>query len=324
MRLQIVSNRHLGILDVFLVQQAVLLVEFSHTSLGDVLNHLGRQVGSLLGSNLLFQVANLLSLCFSDVAFHNAFVQMLFVFSDVEVETGFLQSSLHSLLNLLGLRLFNCHLEFIVLHILGHTGFVHSNRVHGSYLHGNLMTNLIVNCLVQQYHCAKEVLVLVIIYGDSGTFYSLVAVQFHLFACDAATVGYSFSHRHIAQFERLHFVQRLTLVGHGSIQNILSKFYEISVLSHKVSFALQGNHCAETIYSLRQHTTFGSFTVRTLSSHGLSLLTDNFNCLVEIAFCLSQGVLTVHHTSTRHFAELGYISHCYSHIRLLLKGLLKK
>jgi Na+/melibiose symporter-like transporter len=35
--------------------------------------------------------------------------------------------------------------------------------------------------------------------------------------------------------------------------------------------------------------------------------------LIGIAFCIVQCILAIHHTSTGHFTELGYISHTYSH-----------
>ena len=46
--LQIVSYRELAVLDELLVEEARLLEELVETTLGDVLNHLLGQVGSLL------------------------------------------------------------------------------------------------------------------------------------------------------------------------------------------------------------------------------------------------------------------------------------
>ena len=146
-----------------------------------------------------------------------------------------------------------------------------------------------------------------------GTLNSQITVEFHLLARDTAAVCHSLSHRYVAQLQRLHFVQRLASVGNGQVQDVLSQFHEISVLSHEVSFALQSDDHGKVAGCLSQHAAFGSLAVRTLGSYGLSLFADNLHCLVEVAFCSGQGVLAVHHTSTGHFAELGYISHCYSH-----------
>ena len=38
-----------------------------------------------------------------------------------------------------------------------------------------------------------------------------------------------------------YFVQSLALVSYGKVQNILSQFHEINILSHEVSFALQSD-----------------------------------------------------------------------------------
>ena len=61
--------------------------------------------------------------CFSlkeqcDVALADTFFEVVFAFSDVEVETSLLQSSLNSLLHLLFLGLFDGNLQFFVLNSL--------------------------------------------------------------------------------------------------------------------------------------------------------------------------------------------------------------
>ena len=94
---------------------------------------------------------------------------------------------------------------------------------------------------------------------------------------------------------------------------VLAKKDEIFILSHEVRFALQSDDSGELAILLSQHTTLGSLTIRTFSGDSLSFFTDNFHCLIEIAFCIVQCILAIHHTSTSHFTELGYISHTYSH-----------
>ena len=62
--LQVVSNRELAVLDELLVEQTVLLVDAVDTALHDVLDHLSREVCSLLcrySSDDLLSLGNVLS-----------------------------------------------------------------------------------------------------------------------------------------------------------------------------------------------------------------------------------------------------------------------
>ena len=152
-----------------------------------------------------------------------------------------------------------------------------------------------------------------VISSDSRTFQSHIAIQFHFFACDTASICYSLSNSSVTHRKSLNFFQSLTLICYCSIQNILSQLNKVSVLSNEVSLAFQSDYSAKAIGNLYKYTTFRSFTIRTFCSNCLSLFTNNLHCTVEIAISFSQRILTVHHTSSGHFAQLGYISHCYSH-----------
>ena len=148
-----------------------------------------------------------------------------------------------------------------------------------------------------------------VINHGSRTLYSQIAIQLHLFARDTAAVGNSHLYGSITHRQILYFVERLALVGNSQVKNGLSELHEVSILCNEVGFTLQRNDSSKVACSLGKYTTFRSLAVRTLGSYGLALLTDDLHSLVEVAFSLSQCILAVHHTSTRHLAELGNISH---------------
>ena len=148
---------------------------------------------------------------------------------------------------------------------------------------------------------------------NCSTFQNHVAIQFHLFTGNTASVCYSLSNSSVTHRKSQNFFQSFAIVSYSRVQNILSKFHKISILSNEVGFALQSDDSTKAIFNFYQNTTFRSFTVRTFCSNCLSFFANNLHCFVEIALSFSQRVLAVHHTSTGHFTELGYISHCYSH-----------
>ena len=233
------------------------------------------------------------------------------------VDVCFLQSSFYSFLYLFCFCLLNSNFNFFLFYFFRNAIFINSNRVHGSNLHSYLLSQLLVHFLVESNNRAKTISVHVIINSSAYTFYSHVTIQFHLLTCDTATVSHCILYSTVTHRQCFYFVQSSAFISHSKIKNILSQFHEISILSHKVSFTLQSNDNSTVTGSFSQNATFRSFTFRTLSSNSLSFLTDNFHCLVEIAFSFSQRVFAIHHTSSGHFAQLGNISHTYSHNNFL-------
>ena len=242
---------------------------------------------------------------------------MLFAVYVSRVDISFLQSSLNSFLYLFSFCLLNSNFDFFLFDFFRNTVLINSNRVHSSNLHSYLLSQLLVNRLVESNNRAKTISVHVVVNSSAYTFYSHVAIQFHFLTCDTATVSHRILYSTVTHRQCLYFIQSLAFVSHSKIKNILSQLHEISVLSHKVSFTLQSNDNSTVTGSFSQNATFRSFTFRTLSSNSLPFLTDNFHCLVEIAFSFSQRVFAIHHTSSGHFAQLGNISHSYSHNNFL-------
>ena len=229
------------------------------------------------------------------------------------IDISFLQSSFYSFLHLFYFSLFNSHFDFFLLHFFRNAIFINCDRIHSSNLHSYLLSQLFVNFLVESNHGAKTVSVHMVVSSNCSAFQNHVTIQLHLFTSDTGSVCYSLSYSSITHRKSQNFFQSLALVSYSSVQNILSQFHEVSILSNKVSFALQSDDSTETFFYFYQNTTFRSLTVRTFCSNCLSFFADDLHCFVEIAFSISQRIFAVHHTSTGHFAELGYISHCYSH-----------
>jgi len=50
--------------------------------------------------------------------------------------------------------------------------------------------------------------------------------------------------------------------------------------------------------------TLGGLVVTTLGERGLTLLTKDFDCALEVAFSFGKGVFAVHHTGAGHVTEL--------------------
>ena len=248
---------------------------------------------------------------------------MFFAINVRRVDSGFLQGSFNSFLYLFSFCLLDSHLDFLFFYRFRNTSFINSDRVHGCDLHSDIVSSFF-RFLVECGDRTQLVLAHVVVNSRIRTFYHIVAIQFHFFTCDSATIRYSILYGTFAHRQRFHFIQSLALVSYSSIKNSLSQSYKIFILSYEVSFTLQSDDSSEFTVFLCQHATFSSFTVRTFSSNSLSFFTDNFHCFFDVTVRFGQSLLAVHHTSSTHFAQLGYISHSYSHnlISLFIKCLL--
>ena len=218
---------------------------------------------------------------FSHIAFH-----VIFAVYMSRVDVSLLQSSFYSLLHLFSLCLFDSYFDFFLLHFFWNTVLINSNRVHSSNLHSYLLSQLLVNRLVESNNRAKAISVHVVVNSSACAFYSHVTIKFHFLTCDTATVSHCILYSTVTHRQCFYFVQCLAFVSHSKIKNILSQFHKVSILSYEVSFALQSNDNGIVTSSLSQNATFRSLTFRTLSSNSLSFLTDNLHCLVVIAISL--------------------------------------
>ena len=144
-------------------------------------------------------------------------------------------------------------------------------------------------------------------------FYHLVAVEFHLFARDTGLIRHAFSHRTVAEGECLHLFEGLAASCNGSIHDFVGQSHEVSVLSHEVGFALEGEDGTEVTIDLHEYATFCSLAIGALSGNGLTALADEFYCGVEIAFCFCESVFAVAETCAGEGAKLFDVFNIYSH-----------
>ena len=138
---------------------------------------------------------------------------------------------------------------------------------------------------------------------DVLAFNEVVAVEFHLFTGDTASVGHGFSHGVTSEGKGEHFFERLALVLHGSVEDVLSEFHEVSVLCHEVSFTFQGDDGGEAVGGLHEHSTFCCFSVRTLGCHSLTFFADDFDGFFHVAVSFGQSLFAVAQTGAGHGAE---------------------
>ena len=217
----------------------------------------------------------------------------------VRIETSLLKSYLNCLLYLLLLSLLNSNLVLLILNCLGNRSLVESDRLHSSHLHSYLVTSVLV-VLVELYHCAESVLAHVVINLDVLTLEYLIAVELHLLASDARALCNSSLNVTLTELESLHLVESVALCSDGSVENVRCKLNEVSTVSNEVGLALESDHGSKAVNILNENTTVRCLAVRTLSSDSESTLTEQLLCLIEITFCLSEGLLYVCKTSTSH------------------------
>lgn len=107
-----------------------------------------------------------------------------------------------------------------------------------------------------------------------------------------------FAHR-----ESVNLFKALTFVGNCEVKDVLRKLDEVSILSHKVCFTLEGNDGREIVCALHEHAPFSSFTVATLGSNSLPLLANDFSSLFEVALSFGKSLFAVTKTGAGHSTE---------------------
>ena len=127
---------------------------------------------------------------------------------------------------------------------------------------------------------------------------------------------------HLAGLKRLN-VRRSFL--HDNAGQIGNKLLEVRILCNKVGLRvdLDDRAYAALIAYGRADNTLSRNTVRLLGSLGETLLTQQFDRLVEVAVRLCQRLLAVHHAYVGHFTELLYVSSSKSHFLFLQNSFLQ-
>ena len=78
-----------------------------------------------------------------------------------------------------------------------------------------------------------------------GSFNYFVSANLSLFACLAAFLGDEVSYSLAVDNESLEFVGCLDAVGHCEVHELVGQGHEAGVLSHEVSFAVEGKNSGE-------------------------------------------------------------------------------
>ena len=120
-----------------LVNQAVLLQELLHTTLGDVLDHRHLQLSLTLDLCLGNDLTGLVSLSLCEPALGHVALDVILRVNEVGVDAGLLDLHLHELLHLLQLGLLNSGLVFLVEDLLVDAVLVEGHGLHGSHLHSH-------------------------------------------------------------------------------------------------------------------------------------------------------------------------------------------
>ncbi len=282
--------------------QTVLLQEFVHTTLGDVLNHRHLQLSLTLDLCIGNDLTGLVSLLLGEPTLCHVALDVILRVNEVGIDAGLLDLHLHELLNLLQFGLLNGGLVLFVENLLVNAGGIESHGLHGSHLHGYEVT-LLGSGLVGLYHGAQDVLTHVVVDLDVLTLECQVAVEFHLLTSDTRTLCDSLLSGLTVDVESLHSLEVGSLGCDGGVEDALGQSDEVGTISHEVGLALQGKHSGEAVSSLNEYTTIGCLTVATLGSDSQATLTEQFLGLVEVALGLGQSLLHVSQTCAGHSAK---------------------
>ncbi|MBR6921965.1 MAG: leucine-rich repeat protein, partial [Clostridia bacterium] len=100
------------------------------------------------------------------------------------------------------------------------------------------------------------------------------------------------------------------IVSDSGSKNILCKFNEVSVFSHKVGFAIERNDiCFFAIgRNTTEYATFLSVTLGAFRSDFLSFFSEDVDSGIKVAVAFHEGFFAVHHTCAGHAAEFHNLS----------------
>ncbi len=145
--LEVLADGELAVLDELLLHEAGFLEELVETALGDVFDHLGGQVGCLLGRYGGDDLACLGGLLLGDPALGGVALDVSLAVDVGGVDAGLLESGLYGLLDLLFLGLVDGHVVLALLDGGGYGVAADGYGVHRRYLHGHVAAYLVVDAL---------------------------------------------------------------------------------------------------------------------------------------------------------------------------------
>ena len=93
----------------------------------------------------------------------------------------------------------------------------------------------------------------------------------------------------------------------GGVGDLAGKRLEVRGRGDEVGLATEADEDSLATFDTGEDGTFGGLAVRTLGSDELTLLTDDVDSLLEVAFGLDEGLLAVHHTGGSHLTQFHYV-----------------
>ena len=288
---------------ILLSLEGVLLEELGEASLGDVLDHLLVQVGSLFGADGLDDLAGLGSLLGGDPALGGVGLDVILGVNVCRVDTSLLEGSLDSLLNLLFLGLLDSDFELVVDDLLRAVSLGDGYRAHGSDLHYDTLCEIGRNFLVESNQSTELAGEGVDVLGHERSLYGSIVSDDGLLAgltgLDLDSLLHGGSVRQLASEQSLGVGREL---GDGHVGDGVGETLEVGVTGNEVGFAAEADKDTLVTLDTSLHGTFGGLAVCTLGSYELTLLTDDIGSLLEIAFSLFESLLAIHHTCGGHLA----------------------
>ena len=293
-----------------LIHQGVLLEIFLETSLRDHLNLLGLllQVSLCLSSSAYLQIASLLSLFRSKPSLGHVALDVVIRVNQIRVDSGFANYVLNIFRNFLRLGLLDVYCQLMLFHLSGDMVSVEGQRIHGSYLHSHAVNCFVSSIRLCEEYDGRKFVTQVVVCVYASTLQEGVLREFHLLTGNAGTLGNQLSYGHAVNLESLERLEVSRFLLHCNVQNLLGQCYEISILGHEVGLALESYDCSKAVLSFRQNATFRSLAVGTLGCDCLSALTQKVFRGLEVAVCLFQSFLYIHHTCARNITQFLNIS----------------
>ena len=277
------ADGHVAVFDEFLLHEAGFFVEFVKTAFGDVFDHLLGEVCSL-GSRCFFDdLAGFIGFFFGEPAFCNVGCDVVFGIDEVGVDAGFFEGGFNSLVYLLLFCFLDGDSLFGFYDSSGHFFAANSHGVHGCNLHGYVTTYMEVDVFEVETADSGEFVAEVNVGCGGGSFESLVSADFGFFTGFAAFFDYEVGDCAAIDLESFEFVEGLDTVCDSGVDDLLCEGNETCVFSNEVGFAAEGNDSSECAFVLCHDATFGSLTVGTLCSDGLTFFTEDFDGGVDVA-----------------------------------------
>ena len=230
------------------------------------------------------------------------------------VDAGLLEGGVNGLLDLLFLGLLDGDLLLVLKHLGRAVRRGDGDGVHGCDLHHDTLGEVCGDFLVEAHEGAELAVERVDVLDHEGSLHERIVCEHVLLAGLAGLgldgLGDGVAVRHLAGLQALDVGRavRDRDVGDG-----VGQILEIGVAGDEVGLAAEADEDRLAAGHAGLHRTLGSLAVGALGGHELTLLADDADGLLEVAFGFLKGLLAVHHAGGGHLPELHYIccSNCH-------------